>query len=435
MIAQVHVLSGARAGLVLTLAGETSVVGRHADAAVRFDPDRDLQVSARHATLTQSARGWFVRDLDSRNGTWVNGQRISTPTLLRNNDRITFGHDGPEVQFRLISIPTRHHTRAQGAIATGSIVVLALMIGTWLLSERRENAVRERERIQMQQRTDSVLQASARTVRSLEGQVQALADALRRSQAEVGRARIALRQAEMRGDAERVPRLKRQLDRATATLNRQKRAAGLNFHALQRANRSAVALVYVESQAGEVATGTAFAVRPDATLLTNRHVIAGVDGLQSPRRIAVQFSDSEQVWPARILRISPDADLAVLKVDNIIGRVPTIRSLNLRPDTLARGSPVAWIGFPLGGGSSPSDKPSATNRFARPVLSAGVLNGVAAGRLEVEGYGAEGASGSPFFDAGGEVIGVLLGGRTLRGRNTVYGIPASAAARLLRDLP
>jgi S1-C subfamily serine protease len=192
-------------------------------------------------------------------------------------------------------------------------------------------------------------------------------------------------------------------------------------------------MIYVESEAGEVATGTAFAVRPNGTLLTNRHVVAGPQGNQRARRIAVQFSDSEQVWPARILAVSQDADLAVIRVENIIGRVPTVRSLNLRPDTIAQGTAVAWIGFPLGG---EADGPGSqgTARVAKPVLSAGVVSGMSSGRLEVQGYGAEGSSGSPLFDANGQVIGILLGGRAHRGGHTVYGVPASVAAKLLNSV-
>ncbi|WP_314652882.1 FHA domain-containing protein, partial [Slackia exigua] len=48
-------------------------------------------VSARHARFVLMGQNLFVEDLGSTNGTAVNGQRISAPTALRNNDVINIG--------------------------------------------------------------------------------------------------------------------------------------------------------------------------------------------------------------------------------------------------------------------------------------------------------------------------------------------------------
>src|SRR5690606_31566560 len=121
-----------------------------------------------------------------------------------------------------------------------------------------------------------------------------------------------------------------------------------------------------------------------------------------------QFSDSEQVWPARLLAVS-DADLALVKVDNIVGAVPTVHGLNQRPDTLAVGAPVAMLGYPHGGAAADPDQ---TVGYARPLLSAGVVQETSDGQMRVQGYGAVGASGSPILDANGEVVAIVFGGRT-----------------------
>lgn len=44
--------------------------------------------SRRHARLEQDENGYIVRDLDSTNGTYVNGERISAACLLHNQDTI-----------------------------------------------------------------------------------------------------------------------------------------------------------------------------------------------------------------------------------------------------------------------------------------------------------------------------------------------------------
>jgi pSer/pThr/pTyr-binding forkhead associated (FHA) protein len=69
--------------------GETVLLGRSrgCDLALR-SPD----ASRRHAEILPAGSGWLVRDLESTNGTFVNGQRV-TERLLRPGDRIEIGRD------------------------------------------------------------------------------------------------------------------------------------------------------------------------------------------------------------------------------------------------------------------------------------------------------------------------------------------------------
>ena len=55
-------------------------------------PENDFQLgddfsSSRHARLFRRGSDWFVEDLDSRNGTYVQGMRIDQP------ERVTTGTD------------------------------------------------------------------------------------------------------------------------------------------------------------------------------------------------------------------------------------------------------------------------------------------------------------------------------------------------------
>ena len=57
------------------------------------DPSNDLVIdhklaSRRHARFEQDEAGFYIRDLESTNGTYLNGQRISGAQLLRNNDEV-----------------------------------------------------------------------------------------------------------------------------------------------------------------------------------------------------------------------------------------------------------------------------------------------------------------------------------------------------------
>jgi pSer/pThr/pTyr-binding forkhead associated (FHA) protein len=44
-----------------------------------------------HAQITRHGQDLFLRDLGSRNGTWVNGQPITVPHLLRDGDNLRIG--------------------------------------------------------------------------------------------------------------------------------------------------------------------------------------------------------------------------------------------------------------------------------------------------------------------------------------------------------
>ena len=91
MNARLTVLTGATAGRWLDLAGREVTVGRNPEADLQFDPYSDLRVSGNHAALFPHGDGWAIRDLGSRNGTLVNGQKLTGPVLLAHGDRIQFG--------------------------------------------------------------------------------------------------------------------------------------------------------------------------------------------------------------------------------------------------------------------------------------------------------------------------------------------------------
>ena len=103
MKAQLHILSGARAGQIEVYSAKEITVGRHPSNDLRFDPEQDLDVSTRHAVIARSGNHWVVRDLQSRNGTLVNGHKIAGDTKLDDTDQIRFGAEGPKVEFRLVA--------------------------------------------------------------------------------------------------------------------------------------------------------------------------------------------------------------------------------------------------------------------------------------------------------------------------------------------
>jgi hypothetical protein len=68
------------------LAKRILIIGREVDSDIQVD---DRQVSRRHAEIAQTVQGYTLRDLGSKNGTFLNGEAISEePRLIRNGDEI-----------------------------------------------------------------------------------------------------------------------------------------------------------------------------------------------------------------------------------------------------------------------------------------------------------------------------------------------------------
>ena len=433
--AQLTVLTGFIAGRMIALSPPGITVGRNEDVDLRFDPLQDLQVSGRHATFTPIEDGWVLQDLGSLNGTFVNGKRLSDPVQLRDGDQVQLGEDGPLLEVRLLvdaagppppsTVKSRRVRGVRGPVAILSVVSLAVMLVA--MHSMREGR-RYREQVEaMQERIDSILDASAETAGALQGRIQGLHDALLESRQNLQTVRTDLDVAQEAGDSDEIQALRLQLQDAQTSLVKHQLAANLDYEAIEAGNRRAVVKVFVDF-GDEVITATAFSVRSNATLMTNRHVVAGPSGTRRPRRIAVQFADSRQVWPARVLEVSRTYDLALLKVDNIVGEVPTVTGFNDRPGSVRAGQGVGVIGFPLGGSEPTGD---AGEPLALTTLTAGIVRAVGPEVLEVNGYGVEGSSGSPVFDGEGRVVGILFGGRVEEGERTLFAVPASRALAFL----
>jgi len=84
--------------------GQELILGRDNSAQIRFDPDRDDLVSRQHSKIIRDPSDpscFQLVDLQSRNGTFLNRQRIYTPVRLNHNDVIQLGAGGPEVRFEI----------------------------------------------------------------------------------------------------------------------------------------------------------------------------------------------------------------------------------------------------------------------------------------------------------------------------------------------
>jgi len=84
-MAALQILKGHNEGSILSLDSDKLVLGRNADCGIVIPV---TSVSREHAQILRIGGKYYIEDKQSRNGTYVNNQAITTRTPLKNNDRI-----------------------------------------------------------------------------------------------------------------------------------------------------------------------------------------------------------------------------------------------------------------------------------------------------------------------------------------------------------
>ncbi|MGG6265266.1 PrsW family glutamic-type intramembrane protease [Leptolyngbya sp. AN03gr2] len=85
---------------------DVTAIGRDPRCQIVIDPLLFASVSRRHAEVRPCDPSeeidrpcWWICDLNSSNGTYLNGQRLRGCRILQSGDRVTLGNDGPEFIF------------------------------------------------------------------------------------------------------------------------------------------------------------------------------------------------------------------------------------------------------------------------------------------------------------------------------------------------
>ena len=85
---QLTMRSGPNPGTVYALDGDQISIGRDSSNEI---PVNDAEVSRRHSRLTFQGGKYVLEDMGSTNGTFVNGQRLTGPRVLKSDEVVSLG--------------------------------------------------------------------------------------------------------------------------------------------------------------------------------------------------------------------------------------------------------------------------------------------------------------------------------------------------------
>jgi pSer/pThr/pTyr-binding forkhead associated (FHA) protein/S1-C subfamily serine protease len=480
----------------------------------------ETTVSRVHAELTVGPSGALVlRDAESKNGTYLNGDRITRVTPVRLGDKIMLGQGGPVLLVEgMGTAPVKAVPRPQAAAGLGPqtvigligqalakardekkkggrgttafmkavaeevgkdsrrkirwltslVLLLIVLLGGgvygvyWLLSQQEEHteqalrtagdsARAETERLRRELTEARAAAAPAEQVELLRGQLEAAQERINQLQAGLDRAQHALGDQLAVGEARReesqrdVQRMRDQLAAAerrapsqglidslrravstaetqTATLDAKLRAIrATDFAGMAQQNQGAVGLITV-ALGGSYYDGTGFIISPDGYMLTNWHVVADSTHTE-PDTIWVTMADQSLARLADVVATSRERDVSIIKIRNYQG--PSLTAIDWQGTKARQGEPAALIGYPAGSGFA-RDRAS----VVRTSMTAGILSRVTSDLIQFDGMTTGGSSGSPVFNADGEVISVHRAGLR-QGPGFALSVPVKYAIPLM----
>jgi two-component system NtrC family sensor kinase len=129
VLATLIVLQGPDKGRTLRTVDDVVLIGRGSSQI----PLTDQTISRRHAELAMQDQGWVLTDLNSANGTYINGVRVGKPHRLKHGDQIRVGgtllvYAGDESvqQYSGGNIPTDLVTLDAGSLNVDASVVASV---------------------------------------------------------------------------------------------------------------------------------------------------------------------------------------------------------------------------------------------------------------------------------------------------------------------
>jgi serine protease Do len=171
--------------------------------------------------------------------------------------------------------------------------------------------------------------------------------------------------------------------------------------------------------------GSGFFISHDGEVLTNAHVVEGLNGSENPK-IVVRTNDGKR-YPAAVLGVDKALDVALLKID--ILHAPYVKLGD--SDSAKVGEMVVAIGNPLGLEHTVTQ--GIISAKGRTSSMMGANDDLVAGFLQTDAAINRGNSGGPLFNLNGEAVGINAAIR-MDGQNIGFAVPITPVKNILPEL-
>ncbi len=111
---RLKIISGGKAGTTIESPLFFISIGREPSCNLQLDPYQDLSVHGNHACIYFSANSYHLKDLQTKNGTYLNNKSIETPTPIEKGMVFRLGNQGPEIRVESWSLPSEKDTLPRG---------------------------------------------------------------------------------------------------------------------------------------------------------------------------------------------------------------------------------------------------------------------------------------------------------------------------------
>ncbi|MDX2192215.1 MAG: trypsin-like peptidase domain-containing protein [Gemmatimonadales bacterium] len=429
----------------------------------RCAPDARMPLKAGHVLrLGEAGPRWLVAEVAKRTAPETLMERRLAPDGPKAPTPAAAGAPAPgqpggrtAVFKSVLAEETKKHEQRTARLLVGAgVLVLAVLGVAWgytrSLSDRTERdlAAQRAELEAQRRRADSVQKAATAEYARLQQELEkaqtggaggavvdsltaALAEAARRAQrleTSLASAQASLQEQmkladQQRGETQKeIERLKTEVAKATSaqggaaqldSLTRklaaaQKQAAQIDaqlkaakstdLSAVAKANGPAVGLVTAWFRK-KALDGSGFVLTESGVFITNRHVLR--DGDAEPDSVTVTLADTRKALPAEVLAVAPASgpDVAVIQILEYQG--PRVTRVDWKGTSLRQGEAAAIIGFPAGAQAAFDN-----SNVARTSMTSGILSKVTSDMVQYDALTVAGSSGSPVFNASGEVIAI-----------------------------
>jgi pSer/pThr/pTyr-binding forkhead associated (FHA) protein/S1-C subfamily serine protease len=423
-------------------AGTEIVIGRASACTIPLRTVADTVVSKRHAVIALDEKGAAtVLDLGSRNGTFLNGKPVRARTTLALGDRLMLGWEGPLFEVRALGAATmaegagapyrprggppktlsgmmavaEEQARAATSMRTGVFVrTLARQLATEsslafrlvtlavLLALAAAVVLVSRTAAERTARAEEQLSAEHAVTTQLVAEQQKSRDEIARLEASL---RAARRAAVSRAVLDSLERRLREAEAAAAAPTSAAALGGAphDFTDVARENGGAVGLVVARFPAGDSVMGSGFAITSSGVFVTSRHVVLD-DARGSARAVTVIMAETNRALPADVVVTSTilGQDIAILRIRGYGG--PVVHAIDWAGHGATQGAPAVVIGFPFG-----TQLALTPGGYIHASLFGGYISQSTGEWIRFSGSTYAGVSGSPVFNAQGEVIAVHFG--------------------------